>query len=249
MHLRTVGILALLPLLAASPATIPSADKSAAAGELAREFADALARSHYMESKQSRDVQVPGWEGFPTRRYTYAVADMDGTSKTADVILLDPTAEQIARWIVQAVSEVKGTYDAQDGRKLFRHILGQSGGQFPVAGVVYEDILPPDGKNENYCFRDGVTVEIETVPHRGTEPMTPQQVAASIDGRIKRVFTYARIASTSPRMWIDAGGSPNVLRDGKPTDRWPSAIRAAYQAAWTSDRNALIVAWAKANLK
>ena len=78
--------------------------------------------------------------------------------------------------------------------------------------------------------------------------MTPKQIAASIDGKVNRVFTYARIASTSPKMWIDAGGSPDALKDGKPTDRWPLSIRAAYQAAWTSDRNPLIVAWVKANL-
>ena len=67
--------------------------------------------------------------------------------------------------------EVKGVYDPADGKKMFQHILGQSGGQFPVAGVVYEDIIPADGVNEIYCFRDGVTVSVEGVPHRGTAPI------------------------------------------------------------------------------
>jgi hypothetical protein len=246
MRLRTFWAVPFLLLLAASPATLPSGNEPRA-DELAEEFAERLATTRYMESKEVRDVLVSGWEGFPTRRYTYSVSDKDGTSKTADVVLLDPSARQIARWIVQALTEVKGNYNADEGRKLFRHVLNQSGGQFPVAGVVYEDILPPDGKNEIYCFRDGVTVAVEGVPHRGTAPMTPQQIAASIDGKVARVFTYARIGGTSPKMWIDAGGSPEVLKDGKPSDRWPLAIRAAYQAAWTSDRNALIVAWVKAN--
>jgi hypothetical protein len=104
--------------------------------------------------------------------------------------------------------------------------LAKSGGQFPVAAVVYEDIIPGDGVYEIYCFRDGVTVEVEGVPHRGTTPMTPEQIAASIDGKVKRVFTYARIASTSPKMWIDAGGSADVLKDGKPTENgWPRSAR------------------------
>jgi hypothetical protein len=163
--------------------------------------------------------------------------------------LLNPSPEKVARWIVSAVVEVKGSYDAASGEKAFKNVIGQSGGQFPVAGVVYEDILPADGVNEIYCFRDGVTVAVEGVPHRGTELMTPAQVAASIDGKVTRIFTYARIASTSPAMWIDAGGSSEIVKDGKPTEKWMATIRTAYQAAWSADRNALFVAWVKANLK
>ena len=202
-----------------------------------------------MEEGDGKAVTVPGWEGFPTRRYTYSVKDKDGTSKSADVILLDPSAGQIARWIVSAVTEVKGTYDPELGRKVFTHILGQSGGQFPVAGVVYEDILPADGVNEIFCFRDGVTVSIEGVPHRGTAPMTPDQIEKSINGNVSRVFTYARIASTSPEQWIDHGGPADILKDGKPTAAWLQEVRGAYQKAWGADRNALIVAWVRANLK
>jgi hypothetical protein len=202
-----------------------------------------------MVAGEGKQVAVAGWEGFPTRRYTYSVKDKDGSSKSADVILLNPSPEKVARWIVSAIVEAKGTYDPAAGKKMFAHVIAQSGGQFPVSGIVYEDILPPDGKNEIYCFRDGVTVAVEGVPHRGADPLTPEQLAASIDGRVTRVFTYARIASTSPQMWIAAGGSPEVLKDGKPTEQWMHEIRKAYQAAWNSDRNALFVAWVKANSK
>lgn len=214
---------------------------------LVKEFGPRVERSRYMVSKDVKDVTVPHWEGFPTKRYTYAIKDKDGTEKKADVILLNPSPEKIARWIVQAIVETKGDYDPAAGARFFKHILGQSGGQFPVAGVVYEDILPADGKNEIFCFRDGVTVAIEGVPHRGTDPMTPEQVEASITGKVTRVYTYARIASTSPKMWIDAGGSPDVFKNGKPTAQWMTEIRQAYQAAWNSDRNALFVAWVKAS--
>ena len=94
-----------------------------------------------------------------------------------------------------------------------------------MAGVVYEDIIPADGVNEIYCFRDGVTVAIDGVPHRGTAPMSPEQVEKSISGQVTRIFTYARIASTSPQQWIDSGGSPDVLKDGKPTDKWLQEVR------------------------
>jgi hypothetical protein len=66
---------------------------------------------------------------------------------------------------------------------------------------------------------------------------------------VKRVFTFARIQSTSPKMWVDSGGSPDVLKDGKPTEAWMKVIREAYQKAWKSDRNELLVAWVRANPK
>ncbi len=233
---------------APAPMTLDSA-QLADADKLAGEFADRLQHARYMESKDVHDAHVAGWDNLPTKRYHYSVADKDGTVKSADVVMLNPSAQQIARWIVSAEIEVQGRYDVDDGRRIFKHIIEQSGGQFPIAGVVYEDILPEDGKFEIYCFRDGVTVEIEGVPHRGTEPMTPEQIEASISGRIKRVFTYARIQSTTPQQFIDAGGPLDILKDNKPTLRWPDVIREAYQQAWNSDRNPLLVAWLKGNRK
>ena len=202
-----------------------------------------------MESSDVQDVHIAGWEGFPTKRYHYSVTDKDGTVKSADVVMLNPSAQQIARWIVQAMIEVNGAYSAADGRRAFKNVIEQSGGQFPIAGVVYEDILPADGKFEIYCFREGVTVMVDGVPHRGTDPMTASQIEQSISGKVTRVFTYARIQSTTPQQFIDAGGSPEILKDGKPTARWMDEIRRAYQAAWKSDRNALMVAWVKGNPK
>lgn len=236
------------PLLLLSTGVVSAAhiDEDQAANQLAAEFATRLHQVRYMESGPPRDVTVPGWEGLPTKRYTYSVKDKDGTTKSADVILLDPSADQIARWIVQAIVEVTGAYDPDAGRRAFKNVIAQSGGQFPVAGVVYEDIIPADGLHEVYCFRDGVTVEVEGVKHRTTTPLTPREIDASISGPVKRVFTYARIQSTSPKMWIDAGGSPTVLGpDNKPTNQWRTVIRDEFKKAWTSPRNALMVAWIK----
>jgi sugar lactone lactonase YvrE len=227
------------------PAPTSSADEQAA--DLAKQFADRLKRSRYMEQGQPRDVTLPTWKGFPTKRYTYTIKDKDGATKSADVIMLNPTADQIARWIVDALTEVKGTYTPKAGAKIFTHILAQSGGQFPVTGIVYEDILPADGKYETFCFRDGVTAQIEGVPHRGTEPLTPAQIENSITGKITRIYTYARIQSTSPQQWIAAGHSPEILdTNNKPTQKWLDEVRTAYQKAWTSPRNDLLVAWLKA---
>ncbi len=234
------------PPPAAAPVEKPAAltsEQERSAAELAKEFADRLRRGRYMESKTPKDAVVPGWEGFPTKRHTYSVTDQDGTVKTADVVMLNPTAERIARWIVSGLTEVKGAYAAEEGRKVFKHILSQSGGQFPVAGVVYEDIIPADGRNEVYCFRDGVTVAVEGGEHRTTLPLTPAEIEASMKGPVQRVFTYARIQGTSPKQFIMAGGPAEILDAGKPTTKWLDEVRAAYQEAWTSDRNRLLVAW------
>ncbi|HZZ44875.1 MAG TPA: hypothetical protein VFE58_18195 [Tepidisphaeraceae bacterium] len=239
--------LALLPVMitfccAAAPA--------GPASDLASEFAPLLKNARYMESGPATPVTIPGWEGFPTLRYTYSVHDHDGAIKSADVVLLDPSAEQISRWIVHSLTEVKGSYDPADGRKIFHHILEQSGGQFPVTGIVYEDIIPADGVNEIYCFRDGVTVEIEGVPHRGTAPLTPAQIQSSLTGKVIRVFRYARIQSTSPEMWTAFTGDTAVLSDDKkPTPHWQDVIRHEYQNAWGKDENQLMTAWVKANMK
>jgi hypothetical protein len=202
-----------------------------------------------MEQGDSRPVKIPNWENFPTKRYTYTVKDIAGAVKSADVVMLNPTADQIAQWIVYAIVEVKGAYDPKAGQKIFQHILAQSGGQFPIAGVVYEDILPADGINEIFCFRDGVTVQIENVPHRGTAPLTPTQIEQSLTGKITKVYTYARIQSTSPDQWIAANHPADILDNNKkPNEKWLDAVRLAYQQAWTSPRNDLLIAWVKANV-
>ena len=225
------------------------------AEQLAQRWESRLLASRYMERGEGRPVVVPGWEGFDTKRYTYSVKDKDGTTKTADVIMLNPSAGQIATWIVQAITEAKGSYTDEAGDRFFRHVIGQSGGQFPVAGIVFEDILPADGAYEIFCFRDGVTVAVEGVTHRGTTQPTPQEIEASISGKVTRVYRYARVCSTSPEMalaWKASAGNAadaapdDVISDSKPTAAWQHYIRQSYQQAWRSARNVLFVAWAKA---
>lgn len=240
--------LALVAPISASESSV-SADHFAAAKALAGEFEARLGQSRYMERGDVTDAKMQNWDGFPTKRYHYTMTDQDGTKKSADVVMLNASADHISRWIVSALVEVKGSYNGDDGRRVFKHIISQSGGQFPVSGVVYEDIFPADGKNEVYCFRDGVPVVVEGVMHRTADPLTPEEIKASISGKPTRVFTYARIASTTPEQFAAVRGSIEILKDGKPTLKWPEAIRKAYQEAWTSDRNPLIVAWVKGNTK
>ena len=215
---------------------------------LVAKYGDRLVHSRYMEGK-CEETTYPGWEGFPLKQCTYTVHDKaTGADKQATVIMLNAPPDKMARWIVQTCVEVKGTIDPAGADKLFERILGQSGGQFPVAGVVYEDIIPADGLNEIYCFRDGVTVVVEGVPHRGTDPMTPEQVQASLTGKVTKVYTYGRVQSTTPGQYTRNGGKLDVGTDQERKPAWMDAIRESYQAAWNSDYNSLMIAWARENL-
>lgn len=227
------------------------ATTNAAVRRLVERYGDRLRRSRYMERGEGEPVTVPGWEGFPTRLYRYTVTDpTSGTVKQASVVLLDAPAERIARWVVTACSEARGgQIRADDTDRLFQHVLSQSGGQFPVTGVVYEDILPADGLYETYCFRDGVTVVVEGVPHRGTAPLDAAQTSASLWGKVTKVYRYARIQGSSPGEYRAAGGPVDVGTNDARKPAWLDVVRQSYQAAWQSDRYSLMSDWARANLK
>ncbi len=213
---------------------------------LERELPARLARSRYMEANP-KPVSVPGWENFPTTKFTYTVKDKaTGESKTVSVIMLNPDAHKLARWIVTACLEARGSIQTRDTDKLVNHILSQSGAQFPVRGIVYEDIFPANGLHEIYCFMDGVTVKIKGVSHRGEEQPTPEEVRRSLEATQSDVTwagTYARIQSTTREQYQKAGGSESVEGIA-----WLDVSRKLYQQAWNSDRNELMIAWAKANL-
>ena len=214
---------------------------------LAEVLAPRLARSRYLESNP-RPVTVPGWEGFPTMLCTYSVTDHAlHTNKTADVILLDPDATRLARWMINACNSALGHATTNDLKKLADHIMGQSGGQYPVRGIVYEDILPENGIYEIYCFRDGVTVKINGVEHRGEKQPTRAEMDKSLNCPVSDVTwvgKYARIQSATREQYQAAGGKENV--EGT---NWLNISRALYQRAWNSETNELMTAWVKANLK
>lgn len=215
--------------------------------QLVQRHGDRLVRSRYM-AQNCEPVAWPGWEGLPTEKCRYTVKDRAiGTTKSVEVVMLNAPPEKVARWVVTAVHDAGSTQPAVDADKLFKHIISQSGGQFPVAGVVYED-MEGDGFMKAYCFRNGVTVRVDGVTHRTTAPLTAAEIDASLRGPIERVYTYARIASTTPDQYRAAGGIVEVgtNKDRKPA--WLDVVGDLYRRAWNSDRNELISAWAKANL-
>jgi hypothetical protein len=243
---KALLIAPLLSLATVSPAQTlePAPTTSTAIQTLVQEFGPHMLASRYME-KNCKPIQWPGYEGLPTLQCEYTVTDKaTSTSKTAPIVLLDAPPEMVATWIVNACTEVSGTLVLDNARRLFKHIISQSGAQFPIAGVVYED-MEGDGYMKAYCFRDGVTVRVEGVEHRTTAPLNNAEREASLHGNVTRVYTYARIASTSPADYTAAGGTIDVGNNQDRKPAWLDVVRQAYIKAWKTGRNELIVDWAK----
>lgn len=204
--------------------------------------------ARYME-KNAEPVTYPSWEGFPLIHCKYSVKDKDGTVKPAEVILLDASPHQLARWVVYTCMEVKGSAAQEYTNKLSKHIIGQSGAQFPVAGMVYED-MEGDGVYKLYCFRDGVTVGIKGIPNADAKVLSPDEIHQTLYGEIAWTGKYARIQSTTREQYTAFGGKVDVgtSESGKRKLSWLTVSRQLYQSAWNHDRNELMIAWAKQNL-
>jgi endoglucanase len=207
-----------------------------------KSFFEARLGSRYME-QNCVATTYPGWEGLPLQMCTYSVkGHKDVARKTAKVILLDASPEQLARWVVSSCMVATGSAGVRCTRKLGRQIIGQSGAQFPVAGIVFEDILPEDGRFEVFAFRSGVTVRVHGVTHLGTAQPSDAEIENSLNGEVISALRFARIQSTTREQYKAAGGTRDVAGLA-----WLDVVRDLYKAAWDNDRNELMIAWARAN--
>lgn len=209
-----------------------------------KSFFDAHRSSRFME-QNCHATTYPGWEGFPLQECTYSVkARLVPVRKTARVIMLNASPEQLARWVVATCVEVTGAAGIRCTGKLSQQIIGQSGAQFPIAGIVFEDILPEDGRMEVFAFRNGVTVRVSGVTHVGTQQPTDDEIEKSLNGDVIKAFRFARIQSTTREQYQANGGTRNVAGLA-----WLEVSRDLYQAAWGKNRNELMIAWARDNAR
>ncbi len=209
--------------------------------------------AHYM-AQRCTPTTYPNWEGLPLQRCEYSVTDETGT-KSATVILLNAPPEQLARWVVRTCIEAKGSSDPPCTDRLVNHIQSASGAQFPVAGIVFEDLVGPNGKAprdgvfEVYVFRDGVTVGIRELRNQTTAQPSAEQIKASLESEVVSVGQYARIQSTTVDDYRANGGTENVGTQDHRTLTWLKVVRESYQKAWGTDRNELMIAWARRHLE
>ena len=203
----------------------------------------------YMEediNDECKPTELAGWENFPLIKCTYRQPDKIAGYKKATVIMLNPKKDVLAKWIVASCVIVKkmptpATDTAFDNctSKLRREIIGASNAQFPVAGIVLEDQYPinaPDGIQEVYTFRDGLTVEVKdglVAAFTGNFGEAENNIALDTARKITKAKNYARIQSTSRDEYSAYMGSLAEKVDGANSVNWVSVIRKLYQDAWT----------------
>lgn len=202
--------------------------------------------------------KVPGWEGYPVELWEYytGVDIKEGVKKRGLVYMLNPDAVKMAKWIINAVYDVRGEVRYEDIEKVRKFITWQSGTQFPVSGVVYEDMYVA-GDYYPYLFKDGVTVYVSDEAKWKSETAHPTDEQLEFYLRMQnsdlKDYTgrYARICSTNREMYYKAGGKDEVgfSDDGKRSVAWLDTVKRLYKEAWNSERNFLIYAWALSNLE
>lgn len=213
-----------------------------------------LSHSYMAQTLLAETDTIPGWEGFPVKLYEYKTGKdlYTGMPKTGKVYLLNPTPEKLAMWIVTTSWEVKKSVEAKYIDKIFTTVRGQSGAQFPVKGVVYEDQYTRNFQ-EPYVFKDGVTVYVaDSTMFPKDKTCTPEQLDfyLRIENKDLKPQTgrYGRIISTNREMYTSGGGTIDVGTGDNRKIEWLAVVRDLYKKAWHSDRNELMIAWAKSNL-
>jgi hypothetical protein len=186
-------------------------------------------------AKNCQPAMDAGWPFYPTQLCRYGTA-----YGPVSVILLNPANDRLAYWLVTACQDAGAKFLKHCAERLAVRIKCQSGNQFPVAGFVDEGPL--------YTFRDGVTVTFSEIGanHLNKAPTPPQTAAALGGGTVSAVHSYARVQGTTRQEYASFVGKPVGNFAGL---AWRDEIRAAYQAAWYSLRNALLSAWAASNRK
>ena len=213
--------------------------------------ADILSAAYMTDRCLGENTEIPGWEGFPVKLYEYhtGVDVKIHRPKKGLVYLLNPSPRQLSMWIVNAVFEATDTVRFEDIHRLSNFIKWQSGAQFPVKGVVYEDMYVKNHYRP-YIFKDGVTVYIADSTHfpkdsTCTEEHLQFYLNMSNADLKPRTGRYARICSTTREMYYEAGGTAQVGSEADRNHAWLDEVARLYQEAWYSDRNELITAWAK----
>lgn len=173
-------------------------------------------------------VSRAGWEGFPTQECTYT----GSAGEKLQVVLLNPSDAQLARWLVTACTDAHVKNVVPCAERLTLVTSCQSGAQFPVAGYVDE--------GDVFTFRDGVTVRMGDFPSSVVAPAnTVADENIVFDGVPGKAMTYARISSTTREEFAAFVGRPVSEFAGL---AWIATVRNEYQHAWGNDRNRLMSA-------
>lgn len=199
-----------------------------------------IAERGYMAPKTGcQAVAWPKYDNLPTKRCAYRQGSL-----SAEVVLLDPSGDQLARWVnftCEGLLPV-GKSTERCGLALLRRIAEQSSGHFPIAGVVLE-------RGRAYAFRDGVTVSVAAFANGIKTQLSTQQIEAAMSAPPTGWGQFGRLQGTTFEEYRRFGrltdGGGKLIDDSGMT--FPELVGARWRDDWGNDINSLMRAWACAN--
>jgi hypothetical protein len=215
------------------------------------------------------DVMVPGYEGFPTKRCSYADTDAGQglfPALRAEVIVLNPSSRQLAAWSIHAC-RANGAQDSAMQKclqNLRDHVVASNGAQFPIVGSVVESYCNSSShygdcaktatqwrRPRNTWFRDGVAVDYNAFGVHWDEKTYSQDTFDAVldvsrsDASLNCTYEAARIAGADRSQWNEwraHNGKPGVP-DVKPCEagdgKWRLVASEVHKAACRGASNEL----------
>jgi hypothetical protein len=235
--LLLVNVILPIAAMAASPSEIDA---------LALKIEKPLKAARYMEVN-CVPVAITGWENQATSKCSYSIRDKkQSTNKLGLVVMLNPSATLLSTWIINACKDIRPAENLVIcTKRLSDRVISQSGGQFPVAGIVYEDLIPRDGIYESYGFASGVTTLLKGVKHRNTMALSAEELEFALTAAPIKTASdsaFARIVGVTRSEYKRSNPSADVAGLN-----WLKIVADEYKKAMKSDRNGLLEAWLAAN--
>jgi hypothetical protein len=241
-----IVLLGTIPSLASAQAAIDSAT--------AKFVTATIISGRYLSppgSCRASERDLFGWAKGELLRCRYEVIDqLQGATtkaKAGIVYLANPTPERVLKWLTAACQRAQPNDVRQCIRSGASEIRGASGAQFPVAGLVWED-MEGSGINKGYVFRNGVTVRTKQFSN-GTSESLPNDAALENLASAHEVTGvrpnggFARVMSTSRAEFARFTGRVDIpvgKEDAASALLWSDIVGQTYREALSSEENWLV---------
>lgn len=173
----------------------------------------------------------PGYAGRKVMRCQYSFTS-ERVTLSALVYLLNPSAENLAARIGKACASIGLAARGGCGRLLASYIVGQNGGQFPVAGFVVERKSDAGGTTGSRLpvyleFRDGSTIVSADRLNFTDRPLKIDAMEHAARAPVIETRSIARIANATREDYRLAGGTKAVGHGpgDDPQHTWLEVIR------------------------
>lgn len=221
-------------------------------GLLAQPFAsdqasiNKLDNNRYMEAGTCTisSIDLFGWPSNLLRRCVYTVGA--GTNHRKGIVYLHSLDSQvILKWVKSACTLAQPQEVESCTLINVQGIVQASGAQFPVGGIVWED-MNGDGRFEGYLFRNGITARDGRWRNGDLgQPSEMLQHSLAISPSINGAKSgFARIYSTARAQYRKLSGDVNVATSGNLAAAkaiyWSDLVGKVTRESLTRDFNPLI---------